>query len=160
MKIFSRGWRLLALAGTLAFACAPLLATEPFAVTSMEDFLDYQYSLREAVESGEGRFAALAPTDRTKLIRAQNDIFRILDGKTSVKRLNDRDRAALYNAQHVVAAIVTQSDDDRSICRSTSDLGSHIGTYQCRTVADAETTRVENRDRFVQLQKCRGKCSR
>lgn len=134
---------------------------EPFEVTSLDHFLDYQYALREAVESGEGKFAALAPTERTKLIRAQDEIFRILGGKTSVKRLGDRDKLSLYNAQHVVAAIVTSNDNDRSICRSTSALGSHLATTKCRTVAETETTRLDHRDRYAKLQRCRGsECSK
>ncbi len=156
MKIFKKGLRLLALAATLMLAGGPLLAAEPFAVASMEDFLDYQYALREAVQSGEGKFAALAPSDRIKLIRAQDEIFRILGGKTSVQRLGERDKRTLYNAQHVVAAIVTKNDDDRSICRSTMDVGSHLAITQCRTVAETDARRVDNRDRYAKLQRCKG----
>jgi len=160
MKNVAKGWQMLLLAAAMTVMSAPMLAAEAFAVTSMEDFLDYQYALREAVESGEGKFAALTPTERTKLIRAQDEIFRILGGKTSVKRLNDRDKTSLYNAQHMVAAIVTSNEDNRSICRNSTELGTHLATVQCRTVADAETVRVENRDRFARLQKCRGACKR
>lgn len=156
MQLIAKSWRTLFAAAALIVVSAPMLAAEAFAVKSMEDFLDYQYALREAVESGEGKFAALTPTDRTRLIRAQDEIFRILGSKTSVKRLGERDKRLLYNAQHVVAAIVTSNDDDRSICRSTNDLGSHLGTVQCRTVAEAEAIRVDNRDRYAKLQRCRG----
>lgn len=160
MQLIAKSWRTLFAAAALIVVSAPMLAAEAFAVKSMEDFLEYQYALRAAVESNEGRFAELAPVDRSKLVRAQDQIFRILDGKTSLKRLSERNRNSLYNAQHVVAAIVTKNDDNRSICRSTSDLGSHLGTVQCRTVAEAEGTRLDNRDRFARLQKCRGECRR
>ncbi len=160
MNLVRTHWLPSLLAVGMALAPAYAGAEEPYAVKSMDEFLDYQYALREAVESGEGRFASLSPTDRAKLIRAQDEIFRILDGKSSARRLNDRDRRSLYNAQHVVAAVVTQNDDDRSICRNMNDLGTHISTVQCRTVAEVAATRVDNRDRFARLQKCKGsECS-
>ncbi len=161
MKNVSKGWQTLLLAATLACMGAPTFAAEAFAVKSMDEFLDYQYALRNAVESGEGKFALLEPADRSKLIRAQDEIFQILDGVTSVKRLNNRDQEALYNAQHVVAAIVTKNEDDRSICYSTPDLGTHLATLRCRTVAEAEAMRVDNKDKFARLQRCKGaKCGR
>lgn len=150
--------RLVSLVFAAVVACAGTSAStaEPFAVASMDDFLEYQYALRAAVDSGEGKFASLSPSDRTRLLRAQDDIFRILDRKTSVKRLSERDKRVLYNAQHVVAAVVTKNDDDRSVCRSANDLGTHIGSVKCFTVAETEARRIDNRDRFARLQKCKG----
>lgn len=143
---------------TLAVGLVPVpsFAGEAFAVKTMEEFLEYQYALREAVESGEGRFATLTPPERSKLIRAQDDIFRILARSTSVKRLSDRERRDLYNAQHVVAAIVTDNRDDRSTCRFASDLGTHLQTVQCRTVAESEAIRRDNSQKYGQIQRCRG----
>ncbi len=140
---------------------SPATADEAFEVKSMEEFLEYQYSLREAVESGEGRFSELSGTDRTRLIRAQDEIFRILANKSSVKRLGERDRRDLYNAQHVVAAIVTRNRGDRSICQFESELGSRLQTINCRTVAEAEEMRRDNSRKYGQLQRCKGsECSR
>jgi len=150
----------LLLAAVVSLSTAPAFAGEAFAVKSMEEFLEYQYALREAVESGEGRFATLSPGERGKLIRAQDEIFRILSDKSSVKRLGDRDRRELYNAQHVVAAIVTRSRDGRSTCHFESDVGTHLQTVQCRTVAESEAVRRDNSRKYAQLQRCRGKCSR
>lgn len=143
---------LLALTGT----GAPANADEPFAVKSLEDFLDYQYALRDAVLSGEGRFGTLAKPDKSKLLQVQDEIFRILDGKSSVRRLSDRDKKLLYNAQHVVAAIVMQSDKDMSVCRHVNEIGTHLATVQCRTTAEMRETRQDNRERFGKLQRCRG----
>ena len=150
----------LLLAAVVALAAAPSFAGEAFEVKSMDEFLEYQYALREAVESGEGRFAALSPTDRAKLIRAQDEIFRVLSGESSVKRLGDRDRRDLYNAQHVVAAIVTGNRDDRSTCYFQSDLGTHLQTIRCRTVAETEAIRRDNSRKYGLMQRCRGKCRR
>lgn len=151
-------WTGIAISTLLAMVSASLPAAsgEPFAVKSMEDFLDYQYALRDAVESGKGRFAELAKVDRSKLLRAQDDIFRILDGKTSVKRLSERDKKTLYNAQHVVAAIVTGAGDDMNVCRSVNDIGTHLTTVECRTTAEVRATGEDNRERFGKLQQCRG----
>lgn len=148
----------LLLAAVVALSSAPAFAGEAFAVKSMEEFLEYQYALREAVESGKGRFASMIPTERTKLFRAQDDIFRILADSTSVKRLGDRDRRDLYNAQHVVAAIVTADRDGRSTCHFASDLGTHLRTVQCRTVAESEAIRRDNGRKYAQMQRCRGEC--
>ncbi len=137
-------------------ASVPAASGEPFAVKSMEDFLDYQYALRDAVESGKGRFGALPKVERSKLLRAQDEIFRILEGKTSVKRLSERDKKSLYNAQHVVAAIVTGAGDDMSVCRSVNDIGTHLTTVECRTTAEVRATGEDNRERFGKLQQCRG----
>ncbi len=142
------------------FFPAPATANEAFAVKSMEEFLEYQYALREAVESREGKFATLSPSNRARLIRAQDEIFRILSNKSSVNRLGDRDRRDLYNAQHVVAAIVTANRDERSTCYFESELGTHLRTLQCRTVAESEEMRRDNSQKYAKLQRCKGKCSR
>ena len=61
-----------------------------------------------------GRFQWVTPEERTKVLKALDEMGRILEGHESISELRETDKVALLNAQEVANAILTKRRGDQA----------------------------------------------
>ncbi len=134
---------LCAIAGLALALATPAHAAGPAAkatVLDVDTFLAYQRTVRDEVTGGR-RFRHLDNETKRKLFRAQDELFGLLDGKESIDDLSEGDKVSVYNAQHVVAAVLADAELDREVCKRERALGSHRVTTTCMTIRERNEMR-------------------
>jgi len=94
-----------------------------------------QRAIREQTENSTGRYSRFKPEAVAQLTRAQEKIFRLLDGKQTVEHLNMHQKVELFNALEEVKAVLNDNEQDRLICRREHKVGTTIRETRCATVA-------------------------
>lgn len=135
------------------FAGAPAHAS---ANSSVAERVANQRSLRLSVEQNDGKFARLKAAEKSKLLRAQDQIFAVLDGKSSTADLSDDDLARLQDAETEIAGIVASLDPPASkakvVCSYQARLGSNRKERICRAVDSSDSTGARQTLRRMQTR--------
>ena len=127
--------KILALAAMLLFATAVSADNAQQApsvvIKDVEKFLDYQRDVRDDVKSS--KFKHMDESSKEKLLAAQDEIFGLLKGRKSIDELTHEQQIELYNAQNLVAGILTDAELDRPVCKREKRVGSNMATTVCTT---------------------------
>ena len=127
--------KILALAAMLLFATAVSADNAQQApsvvIKDVAKFLDYQRDVRDDVKSS--KFKHMDESSKEKLLAAQDEIFGLLKGKKSIDELTHEQQVELYNAQNLVAGILTDAELDRPVCKREKRVGSNMATTVCTT---------------------------
>ena len=131
---------------------APIMASpEP----SMAERVANHRVLRSSVEKQEGKFAALKPGDKSKILRAQDRIFELLEGKSATAELSSADRTRMDNAESEIANLVASLDPPAASAKVKCSYEARIGSNRkeriCRKVGSSDSMRA--REDFRRLQK-------
>ena len=111
---------------------------------SVPEILQVQHALRAKLDVPSG----VANFDKSAVQRietAQDNVFRLLDGVTSLDQLNDQQKVELSNSLQVIQATVLAQEGSRVICHVERKTGTHMTTRRCETVADRERDAAEAR---------------
>ena len=114
------------------------------APASVPEILQVQHALRAKLDVPGG----VANFDKSAIQRietAQDTVFRLLDGVTSLDQLNDQQKVELSNALQVIQATVLAQEGSRVICHVERKTGTHMTTRRCETVADRERDAADAR---------------
>jgi hypothetical protein len=120
-------------------------ATSQLGTESVADILATQHGLREHLEKRDGEYARYSSDSIRKMERAQDRIFQMLDGVTSLDQLNPGQRVALSNALDEVKATLLAKDDNRLICHIERKIGSNMMQRRCETAAQRQANAEEAR---------------
>ena len=127
--------KILALAAMLLFATSVSADNAQQApsvvIKDVAKFLDYQRDVRDDVKSS--KFKHMDESSKEKLLAAQDEIFGLLKGKKSIDELTHEQQVELYNAQNLVAGILTDAELDRPVCKREKRVGSNMATTVCTT---------------------------
>ena len=127
--------KILALAAMLLFATAVSADNAQQApsvvIKDVAKFLDYQRDVRDDVKSS--KFKHMDESSKERLLAAQDEIFGLLKGKKSIDELTHEQQVELYNAQNLVAGILTDAELDRPVCKREKRVGSNMATTVCTT---------------------------
>ena len=132
-------------------AAADADAIIPTEKLSPGDFDAFAASLRVEMDP-PGRFQWVTDDERTKVLKALDEMGRILGGHQSVAELRETDKVALLNAQEVANAILTKRDKDRVICERRVVVGSHFPQSVCETYGEKMTRTAEARKRVREME--------
>ena len=149
--------RIILLAAALLFggtAAAAGGASKAVVIKDVARFLDYQRDLRD--DLGSRKFRHIRANERKQLIEAQDTIFALLQGKRSVDELDHEDQVKLYNAQGLVAAIITDAELDRPICRREKRVGTNRSETVCTTKRSLAAQKGEVERIFKGPRNCGG----
>lgn len=152
----------LACASTAAFAADPQPATQGAqqAPQSVAEILATQHGLRERLERRSGEYARFDGNAVRKMEHAQDQIFAMLSGVSSLDQLNPSQKVELSNALDEVKAVLTDNENNRLVCHIERKLGSNMMQRRCETVADREAharaSAQEMRDRARSYQTTNG----
>jgi len=115
------------------------------------EFAAFTASLRGEMEPG-GRFEFVTDEERTKVLKALDQMERLLEGHQDVAELRETDKVALLNAQEVANAILTRRDKERVICERRVIVGSHFPQSVCETYGEKMTRTAEARKRVREME--------
>ncbi len=139
-RISLLGFALL-LAGT---AGASLAGGDQRARTAPE-ILQTQHALRAKLDAPNGEYSRFDEAAVRKMESAQDRVFRLLNGVTSLDQLNEQQKVDLFNALDEIDATLLAKDGNRLICHIEPKLGTHLTERRCETVADREKNVKESR---------------
>lgn len=129
----------------LASMAGTCLANGDEPATTVPQILQMQHALRAKLESPSGEYSRFSESDIRKMESAQDQVFHILDGKTSVDQLNEGQKTELSNALDQVKATLLANENNRVICKIERKTGTNLTSRRCETVAQREANAAEAR---------------
>jgi len=136
MKSFSL--KPLAFAVLLAASTAPVWAQDNGIDDTAPKILNTQHELRTQLDNPTGEFSRFSPADLAKMRHAQDQIFAMLNGVTSLDQLTPNQKMELSNQLDQVKATLAQNEGNRLICHRERKTGTNLVEKRCETVADRE----------------------
>jgi len=103
--------------------------------------LQQQREIRAQSEHSTGAYARFDPATLERMHSAQDTVFALLDGKTSVEQLAPDRQVELFNALEQVKAILAENDRNRQKCWREHKLGTTMKITRCATLAELEQVR-------------------
>lgn len=119
------------------FASIPAFAN----ADKLVQILDQQREIRTESESSTGAYSRFDREALARMHAAQDRIFTLLDGVTSLDQLKPDQQVELFNAIEEVKAVLTSNEADRQKCWREHKLGSTIPKTRCATVAEIQQIR-------------------
>jgi hypothetical protein len=113
-----------------------------------------QQEIRKESERATGRYSRFDPAELQRLHRAQDEVFRLLNGVSELSQLNAGQQSELFNALETVKAVLSQNDGDRQVCWREKRLGSQRLETHCATIAERSQIRQGARDWHSQPSVC------
>ncbi|MEO8011734.1 MAG: hypothetical protein ABI650_08840 [Dokdonella sp.] len=119
-----------------ALALAPGYSHASDKSPPLADIRAQQLEIRERVQGANGAYRAMSPAERAEIVRRQDEVLALIDGKQSLDELNDPDKVAAFNSLEWIKAKITDSEDQRVICERARPVGSNRVERICATVAE------------------------
>lgn len=107
-------------------------------VGRLGQILQEQREIRAESERSTGAYARFGHGALDKMQRAQDRIFKLLDGVDSLEQLDREQQVELFNSLEEVKAVLVENDGDRQICRRERKTGTTLRETRCATVAERE----------------------
>lgn len=126
-------------------ASGPSVAGGEQTVMTVPEILQVQHALRTHLDAPGGPYARFDKGAVQQIETAQDRVFQLLDGVSSLEQLNDQQKVELSNSLQVIKATLFAQEGSRVICHVESKTGSHLTTRRCETVADRERNAAEAR---------------
>lgn len=155
MKLHSLLVSIVLLAG-LSGTCLAAAADAP---TTVPEILQTQHAIRAKLDAPTGDYARLDRTAVQTIETAQDKIFNMLSGVTSLDQLSMGQKVELSNALDQVKATLAANENARVICHVEARIGTHLTERRCETVAGREerarkaNEAMTDNDRHVQLRR-------
>ena len=111
---------------------------------SVPEILQVQHALRAKLDA-PGGVASFDKGAVQKIETAQDHVFHLLDGVTSLDQLNDQQKVELSNSLQLIQATVLAQEGSRVICHVETKTGTHLTTRRCESVADRDRNAAEAR---------------
>lgn len=100
--------------------------------------LQQQREIRAASEHSTGVYARFGAATLERMHSAQDTVFALLDGKSSVGQLRPEEQVELFNALEEVSSILAENDRNRQKCWREHKLGTTRKITRCATLAELE----------------------
>jgi len=142
----------LVLVSGAAFAVDPAPAapaTQP--PQSVSEILSVQHGLRERLDRHSGEYARFTPEAISRMEHAQDKVFVMLHGVTSLDQLNPQQRTDLSNSLDEIKAILLANEANRQICHRERRTGSNLLELRCETVAEREAHARESQEEMRRM---------
>lgn len=124
-----------------------LISSSTFAnVGRVGQILQQQREIREQSEKSTGAYARFGSSTLERMHDAQDRIFRLLEGVSTVEQLDPAGKAELFNALEEVKAILAENERNRQECWRESKLGTTLKVTRCATIAEREQIRSDARE--------------
>jgi hypothetical protein len=129
----------------LAGFAGACLADADQGATTVPEILQMQHALRAKLESPTGEYSRFSESDIRKMEAAQDQVFHMLSGVTSIDQLNDAQKTELSNALDQVKATLLANENSRVICKIERKTGTNLTSRRCETVAQRAANAAEAR---------------
>ena len=151
MKSFSL--KPLAFAALLAVCAAPAFAQNDGVDDTVPEILQTQHALRTKLDNPTGEYSRFSPGDLAKMRGAQDEIFRMLNGVSSLDQLKEDQKIALSNQLDQVKATLTQNEGNRLICYRERRIGTNLLEKRCETVDEREARAHASQDQMREMSR-------
>jgi hypothetical protein len=105
-----------------------------------------QRELRADLMAGSGRYKQMPASKRQQILKKQDELLRMLEGKETSDDLSADQRMAAFNSLEWIEAAINDEKGERMICRRERTIGSNRVTRICRTEAQMAAERERARD--------------
>ncbi|WP_159016829.1 hypothetical protein [Cognatiluteimonas profundi] len=129
----------------LAGFAGACLASGDQGATTVPEILQMQHALRTKLESPTGEYSRFDEASVRKMEAAQDQVFHMLSGVTSLDQLSEQQKVDLSNALDQVKATLLAQEDKRVICHIERKIGTNLTSRRCETVAQREADTAEAR---------------
>lgn len=110
--------------------------------------IDQQREIRADLMAGTGRYKQMPTSKREQILKKQDDLLRMLEGKETSDDLSTDQQMAAFNSLEWIEAAINNEEGERMVCRRERTIGSNRITRVCRTEAQMEAERELARDEF------------
>jgi hypothetical protein len=137
-------------------AAAGVQADAPPAQPTLQQIVAQQIQLRGQVAGKRGAFKDISESDRERLLKQQNRLLALLEGRNSIDALRPEERVEVFNVLQEVNAAVTKAEDERKICERTRLTGSHRFQVVCMTAKEYREHKDDAQKSLRTPVKCQG----
>lgn len=141
---------------TPAAADTAAQADAPPAQPTLQQIVAQQTQLRGQVAAKRGAFKDMSEGDRERLLKQQNRLLSLLEGRNSIDELRPEERVDVFNVLQEVNAAVTKAEDERKICERTRLTGSHRFQVVCMTAKEYREHKDNAQKSLRTPVKCQG----
>lgn len=141
-------FRQLALAALLTCTLAPAFAADDGVDDTVPEILHTQHALREKIDSPSGEYKSLSSDAIGKMRAAQDRVFAMLDGVSSLDELNADQKVKLSNDLDQIKYLLANNDGNRLICHREKKTGSNMIQRVCETAAQRDANYEETQKRL------------
>jgi hypothetical protein len=106
--------------------------------------LEQQREIRDQTESSTGAYARFGSEALDRMHGAQEQIFELLDGVTTVEQLPPEQQAELFNALEEVKTVISQNEDNKQKCWRERKLGTTMRETRCATMAELRAVKQDS----------------
>ena len=128
----------LALGVSLALCAGTSLADEPAQPQTVAGILQFQHALRTKLDSPSGEYSRFDEDALARMKRAQDNVFRVFSGVTSLDQLSAEQKVNVSNSLDEIKAILLANEANRLICHRERKTGTNLVERRCETVAQRE----------------------
>jgi hypothetical protein len=144
----------------LAQSSASTSAAEAAAASppTLQQIVTQQTQLRGQISAKRGAFKDMSEGDRERLLKQQQRLLDLLEGRQSIEELRTEERVEVFNHLQSVSAAVTKAEDERKICERSRLVGTNRFTVVCMT-AKQKREHQEGAQRSLRtVMKCEEGC--
>ena len=99
-----------------------------------------------------GLYADTKPEDQDNVRKALGRMAALLEGKSSLEDLTEKEKVALLNDQEQVNALLTGNEKDQLVCTRRELPGTHRHESVCETKYEAQMRKEESRKRVREME--------
>lgn len=114
----------------------------------ISEVVSQQQEIRADVVAGQGRYQDMPSHKRDELLRKQDALLRMLDGKQTADQLSAEQRMQAFNTLEWIEATINNEEDERMVCTREKTIGSNRVARVCKTTAQIEAEREQVRNNF------------
>jgi hypothetical protein len=107
-----------------------------------------QREIRADLIAGTGRYDQMPASKREEIVKKQDDLLRMLEGKATSDDLSEDQRVTVLNSLESIEAAISSEEGERKVCTRERTLGSNRLTRVCRTEAQMAAEREQAREQL------------
>jgi len=147
--------RTLLFACVLAFSLGAWAGEGEQAPTDLAAAVAQQREIRAALEAHDPQLDYLGKNRRQNVLSAQDRLFAMTDGKTSLEELSANDRVRAFNQLKRIEALLIRKDvDQRQVCERTALTGTRRQQLVCYDKAEQDARADRARDALMVRPAC------
>ncbi len=105
---------------------------------SVAEILRIQHDLRDNLDKPSGEYARFDQASISRMKRAQDNVFRMFTGITSIDQLSENQKVEVSNSLDEIKSILAADEGNRLICYRERKTGTNLITKRCETYADRQ----------------------
>lgn len=114
-----------------------------------------QHEIRAALEANDAQYGYLGKNQRQNVLSAQDRLFAMTDGKSSLDELSPNDQVHAFNQLKRIEALLVRKDaDQREVCERGKLTGSNQQQLMCFDKAEQDKRADRARDNLMVRPAC------